>query len=106
MFFSVDKHGNKGTELNYYYNTLALWRDCWGDLIIQNVHNFFFRIWYFITQSSFKALFQNRNYVTDQLNKFKFGAILEPVVHSARLAELRFVSAVKWLLDRRRRSLC
>jgi hypothetical protein len=52
---------------------------------IQNIRNFFFfRFWYFITQGSFKALFRNTNYVTDQLNKFQSGAKLEPAVHSAR----------------------
>jgi hypothetical protein len=32
----------------------------------------------------FKVLFQNTNYVTDQLNKFQSGVRLEPAVNSAR----------------------
>jgi hypothetical protein len=33
---------------------------------------------------SLKALFRNTNRVTDQLNKFQYGARPEPAVHSDR----------------------
>jgi hypothetical protein len=44
----------------------------------------FFLFWFSITQSSFKVLFRNTNYVTDQLNKFQSGARLEPAAYSPR----------------------
>jgi hypothetical protein len=57
-------------------------------LVLQCVHKCFFsRCWYFISQSLFKALFRNKNDLTDQLNKFQFGARLEPAMNKLVISD-------------------